>query len=145
MSDIDKMKQSIEESLAGLGFPVKFGMDEDLRRLAKGPPLKMKELRALPDDSAVYVTYKEPKDEGRYRIRQAMRISRYEEHEGGWNLDDGSSFGADFTPVDDSDEAECFDEANGQGEMYLFHAVKKPERRMVAKKRGKNGAPRSSR
>jgi hypothetical protein len=116
------MKDEIKRISGELGFEINFEPDGDLKKLRKGKTLLMRELRALPDSSAVYVTYKEYGSAG-YRINSAMRITRLEGPEC-WSLDDGSSFGAEFKPVESADTEPCVDDCCGEGIMYLFHIVK---------------------
>jgi len=146
---VDRMKDQIHRMAKDLGMPpIKFDPDADLHNFVRGKPLLVGELRALPAKSVVYVWYKEHGEDGP-RIDQAMRISKYDESDPAnantWGLEDGSSFGADFTPTGDfasktgefatpPDTAACFDEGCGEGEMYLFHAVPVPPTPKKAKK-----------
>lgn len=120
--DSQTMKGEITKLAGELGIEINFEADGDLKKLKKGKNLLMRELRALPDNSAVYVTYKEY-GAGGYRINQAMRIARLSGSEC-WSLEDGSSFGADFTPAEKDDTEPCVDNCCGEGVLYLFHIVK---------------------
>jgi hypothetical protein len=148
---IEKMKDEIKSGFKALGVDINFDADADLDKFRRGKPLTLRELRALPADAIVYVWYKEHGERGP-RIDQAMRASREDENgEESWSLSDGSSFGAGFKPtgkydheagkfLPPPDDAECFDESCGEGEMFLYHAVA-----VVAEKRAKKTAKKRSR
>jgi len=138
---VDAMKSYIEETMASLGATISFDADADLTKLGRGKPMTYGELKALPDGSAVFVHYKEHSDSSP-RINGAMRITRGAPDHGllSWTLDDGSSFGADFTPQGEykdgwlppKDEDACTEDCCGEGTMRVFHAVPvaaKPKRK----------------
>lgn len=132
MSEIARMTQD-------LGIPpLKFNADQDLKNFRRGHPLTVGTLRALPKDAIVWVYYKEHGEQGP-RINGPMRASK-DDVEDRWGLEDGSSFAAEFVPTGEydsenggfkvaPDEAECFDESGGEGEMRLFRAVPKKQGR----------------
>lgn len=115
------MMAFITEASDNLGFKIKFGADDDLTKLKKGKPLLLRDLRMLPDGSPVYVTYKEYGESG-YRINGAMRITKLEENE--WDLSDGSSFGANFSAEDTTEDTPCYECPAEQGDMFLYHVLK---------------------
>lgn len=133
-SELEAMKQSIQEGFASLGATINFDGDTDLKKLVRGHPLLLKELREMPDGTPVFVTYRKDGERG-FRINDAMRIKRGKDGEDYWSLDDGSSFGADFTPDSDDGEEPCYEDT-GRGPMYLYRAeqpaeppAKKPARK----------------
>lgn len=122
----DAMQAFIQKTMTSLGAPpIKFEPDEDLRYFWQGKPLTIGELKRLPENAVVWVTYKKyGHDGGGFRINHAMRVSR-EEGADAWFLVDGSSFAAEFTPAAGlTDGDDCFDDCIGEGEMFLYHAEK---------------------
>lgn len=145
---VQAMKDEIQGFFSELGVDFKFDADKDLSGFSRGPALRLGALKALPDGSIVWAWYKEH-GEARPRIDQAMRISRNQD--GSWGLEDGSSFAAEFTPTGDydhgsgrfstpSDDAECFDEGGGEGEMRLYEAARRTAARPKARRAGRRRA-----
>ena len=143
---IEAMKAEITSTFAEFGATVSFESDAALDAYRKGEPLTLRELRALPAGAVVWVWYKEHGESGP-RINQAMRATKSAE-DAGWVLEDGSSFVAEFEPVNPigahdappEEDAPCFDDACGEGEMFLYHAVPRvdrPSRTRVARKRSR--------
>jgi hypothetical protein len=115
-------EEEISERFAKIGMSVSFEADSDLKGYRKGNPLLLRELKALPDNAPVYVTYREHGMRS-YRINGAYRAKKLDD--GGWFLDDGSTFAADFYPEDLAEESQCYENGCGEGDFYLFHAVPK--------------------
>ena len=131
---VETMKAEIAAMTRSLGVEFKFDPDRALSTYRRGDPLKVGELRTLPEGAVVWVWYKEHQERGP-RINQAMRISKDSQSDS-WGLEDGSSFAAEFSPTGEydskrgafavpGDDTECFDEGGGEGEMFLYHAVPK--------------------
>ncbi len=142
-----EMVSAINKMTDELGIPpIKFSSDRDLKAFSRGAPLKVRELRALPNDAVVWVWYREDGAD-HDRIDEAMRISKNPEWDY-WSLGDGSSFGADFRPTGEwaptlgdfgtaGPEADCIDESGGEATMRLYHAVP-VQPRARPKKKGKS-------
>jgi len=96
--------------------------DKDLSGFRRGRELLFKELKALPDGSVVWVTC-HLSGERAMRANGAFRIKG--QSDGSWELEDGSSFGAEFYPEDLVEDSPCVDEMEGEGELCLFRAEKK--------------------
>lgn len=125
-SNTEAMKDSIGDFFAGFGVKFQFDPDQDLAVLKKGRRLLAKEVRAMPDGSIIYVTYKEHGDRG-FRVNGAHRINRLPEPENDpdtWSLSDGSGFGAELCLAGVPDEADAYDEIP-EGDMYCYQAVPK--------------------
>jgi hypothetical protein len=141
---VEKMRDEITRMSEDLGCDFKLDPDRALSSYRRGAPLKLRELRTLPEGAVVWVWYKEHGERGP-RINQAMRISKDSACDS-WGLEDGSSFAAEFTPTGDydpdkgqyalpGDDTECFDEGGGEGEMYLYHATPKTPAKKAPRKR----------
>lgn len=156
---VKKMRAEIKSGFKKLGFDFKFDPDRALTTYRRGKPLTIGELKALPDGAVVWVWYKEHGERGP-RMNGAMRVTKGAADATGaggeeyWSLDDGSSFGAEFTPASEYNDktrkfvpaaadAECFDDACGQGEMILYHATGKNLQMVVATKRRATRVPMS--
>ena len=143
---VEAMKKEIQSTMADLGATISFDADEALDNYLRGPFLTVKELKSLPEGAVVWAWYKEHGERGP-RIDRAMRLAKSPE-EGTWDLEDGSSFAASFTPtgtyrpdlggfMPPPEDSECFDESGGEGIMKLFHAVPKPKKAKAKKGRKK--------
>lgn len=122
----EAMKTFIEETMASIGATFKFEGDGNLVGYRKGEPMRMRELRALPDGAVVFITYKEHGGRG-YRINSAYRLEiRGEDN---WFFDDGSSFATDFQADGLGDDEVAYDEAGGEGDFFIHHAVPKATRK----------------
>ena len=102
----------------------KFDADQDLAKLTKGRVLKAGEVRAMPDGSVIYVTYKEHGERG-FRINGAYRITRLPAPPNDvdcWGLGDGSGFGAEFCLAGVPDDADALDEIP-EGDTFAYEAV----------------------
>ena len=109
----EKLIGAIQEMANKLGVEIEFGSDPELKGYRRGDLMTMGELRALEDDSVVwlYIYYKES-----VRANHAFHIVR----EGDcWILSDGSSFGADFEDTGGADSDPAVDEWS-----KIFKAVK---------------------
>lgn len=88
------MSKDLEQELlsiaGGLGIPLRLEKDEDLRSLKKGREITAGELRSLPDNSVVWVQYREVGSRS-CRINSAFRITKSSDPDT-WDLSDGSSF-----------------------------------------------------
>jgi hypothetical protein len=138
---VKEMKASIQSTMADLGVTISFDADKSLRNYVPGPTLTLKELRALPEGAVVWAWYKEHGEDGP-RIDGPQRIWKSGTEDGTWDLEDGSSFGASFTPTGDyrpelggfttpPEDSECFDESGGEGIMKLYHALSKPKKKTI--------------
>jgi hypothetical protein len=119
------MKKQITSMAKDLGVSINFNADKNLRNYEQGPILTVDELRALPNGAIVWAWYKKDGAD-RPRINSAWRITKMNDTEEYWDLEDGSSFGAGFSPSYGS--GDCIDD-KGEGEMKLFHALPKQKRR----------------
>ena len=132
--DADILATAVIETASKLGLDIKFHADEDLGRYKKGRVLTVGELRSLPDNSVVWVTFKED-GEHRYRINGAQYIHRclppkFHVSEGCdlWGFNDGSSFGSEIELKQDlPDSAPAYD--GDWGPFYVHEAVALKEKK----------------
>jgi len=106
-------------------------MCDELEGYRKGAPLTLGELRAMANEEVIWVVFYEHADGAAYpKLDGPMRIEAVDD-EVSWILDAGG-MGAEFAQ-DGDDAEECRDDQMGEGEMTLYHAVKKPETTRIFK------------
>lgn len=102
------LEQKVKDGFKKLGMEIETEASQDLAAYKKGKPLRVQDLKALPDDAV----------DGAYRITRDPEYGTLYVR-----LSDGSSFGADFTGDSDlTDEQSCVED-KGEGEMRLYQAV----------------------
>ena len=122
MSDQEKLQAAIREMAEDLGLPTpKFEPEEDLQNYIMGEPLLYRDFLKLPEGSVVWATYQEYGEES-FRANGPYKTSPHISGQG-YVLSDGSIGGLDFEQYDNTGTW-CFDNCCGQGELYLYHAVR---------------------